>query len=596
MAINRIKKIHLNKVGTTINDVRELSNSLINNLSDEIFTYQTRVDLLFNILNQIYPINRSLKPNESSIEKACLKVNEHFHLNRKVSIKVSTNNKTKEITRPSGSQTKIFSESILGLDGIPAIEYHQLLSAVNKDLTEITKLIGWYENLPSIKKINKSPSGTPRSHLERIHYDFYKRCIDQRIEILNYQINGLKERAINKARYTPRFLSSLTIFAQAFYDRPYLWAQPYSYSHFDFREIDTRGHRIKDLPINVTEKIESDYKNDKDKFYKKYFRIISKEHHYKKINYYLEVFPFVSDRREIFTELISLFKARRWASFYALALPQIEGLFSEMAKIVEPQKDLRMKTLKHKVSSVRSYHSSDLAYFDYYEYHIPLARNKFSHTGIAEDFRLGSFDLIVDLCHILEIFYELDNPLIKIRNLHKKRNPEDFVSLGDYVEYFKLINGLESSQRKSISNEINDFEKDFLIKNTGLEYTVYQVVQDLPSLLNHFYEEMGLLASLEGINVDIKNYDERSFHSLLNQDNKKEKLKLAVLYNGNLDLEVLSIFYNFFKNYKKLLPSLDPKLIELINKTETQYFKTLENIKLIVSKLEEDEEGESTFR
>lgn len=49
----------------------------------------------------------------------------------------------------------------------------------------------------------------------------------------------------------------------------------------------------------------------------------------------LNLVPVVKDRKDIFVEMEELFLKKKWYGFYALALPQIEGIFSEMVEIIE---------------------------------------------------------------------------------------------------------------------------------------------------------------------------------------------------------------------------------------------------------------------
>ena len=192
--IKKHKLFQLKKVGHQWREVREFGNQLISNLGDNIFTIQSKQLLLYNILKQISPINKSLKLDDESIEKACEKIIKNFGLNRKVitSVKVHTDNGWKEVkTKKSNPEKKtnvdLFCEIIIEMDKIPAHVYNILLSQVNIDLKSISELIKWYETQPCIQRHIKD-NEIPKSHEDRIIYDFYIRCVNERVIIFNYQL------------------------------------------------------------------------------------------------------------------------------------------------------------------------------------------------------------------------------------------------------------------------------------------------------------------------------------------------------------------------------------------------------------------------
>jgi hypothetical protein len=117
-----------------------------------------------------------------------------------------------------------------------------------------------------------------------------------------------------------------------------------------------------------------------------------------------------------------------------LALPQVEGLFTEMLSTVSP--DDKGKSLAEKVKKVRPAYMLSEAYFDYYQYMITDLRTKFAHTGFETDLKLKCYDLLTDLEHILQVYYELDHPMIKVKRLIKQRNSTDFIGYREFSQFF----------------------------------------------------------------------------------------------------------------------------------------------------------------
>src|SRR5690554_7318415 len=116
------------------------------------------------------------------------------------------------------------------------------------------------------------------------------------------------------------------------------------------------------------------YRNDKPKFYKQIFKRKSVENYFQSIFYHLDLLPVSDERHQIFNELKKLFNKKNWLAFYALALPQVEGLFSEMVLSLNPRSTAIRKALPDKVRVVRP---------DYYLRDRKSTRLNSSHVRIS---------------------------------------------------------------------------------------------------------------------------------------------------------------------------------------------------------------------
>lgn len=337
-----------------------------------------------------------------------------------------------------------------------------------------------------------------------------------------------------------------------FSDRHYYYgATPSSIHYFDSRKIDLVGHRLIDYPDDV-EELEKFYYTDKSKFYKKFFKKFPIVQHFQDIEFYLKYAPLKNNRDVIFNELIRLFKGKRWISFYALALPQIEGLFSEMCDAVSPDKDLSQKSLTHKVNLMRPHHPLSKSYFDYFQYYIPLQRNKFSHTGFDENFQLKSYDLIVDLSHVLKIFCELDNPLVKVKKLLLRRNYEDFKTISEFAIYIEMLLALKPNQYTKLLSEITVFEREFLSQDCGLEYTCNELKLNLTEKLTSVIDSINKTKPGE-IVFDLNKINKRTMQEKF-KDPKIFKLwkyffisqskEIQELENYRILLKTIHVFYH----------------------------------------------------
>jgi hypothetical protein len=574
--VKKQKTIQLVKVKHTAGGLSDFGKQLISNLGDDIFNCRTKTDLLYRILLQVYPVNKNLEANDISIERACEKVIKHFGLDkfRVVKIRNLSDNTDKEIKSTKNSYTEKFCQSIIWMDKVPLKIYESLLFDVNKDLDSISKLIAWYETQPYIQDYIKKDK-FPISHENRILFDFYKRCIAERVKILNYQLYGIKERAISKSKYIPPWLTTINAFSM-YKDKPYRYSRPFSIHYFDCRKIDLVGHRVDDLPISEVWEIQELYEKDRVKFYKGYFKRKPVSELFKSFDFYLLHLPLKKERKLIFDELFKLFKAKRWIGFYALALPQVEGLFSEMCSAISDA-DLSQNGLPSKVKSVRPFHYMSTSYFDYYEYHIPKQRNIFSHTGYDEDFKIKSYDLLTDLAHILKVFYELDNPLVKIKKLHVRKNHEDFITIREFVEYFRLLEGLKPKQKNEIESRIKNFEKEFLCQECNIEYLCYSMIQDMPKFIAEVIDSVNRNCEAHNVAMDLEKIRIPEIEQSLNDGKVLEAVSYGFGFKNEV-VESLVDYSKFISVYEKYLPTLKQDIKKELKILKSTHGTVLKNI------------------
>ncbi len=559
--------INLNKVGHTLGDLGDFRTAMINAVGDKIFEYPDMQALLYDVLSHISPVNKTLKDNPDSVELACKKVLDYFGFNRirSVTIRNLTTGKEIETSQTAKTSTLRFLENIIYLDDVPSRPYKRLLKEVNSDLKSLLELIKWYEEQPIIRSGDR-----PGNHEDRMVYDFYKRCTQELTAIIEFQQQGIKEAAMQEAHHEIfPFMKSIRRVSASFRPRPYHFAEPFSISYFDCRQVDRTWHRLNDFPFDMALELQKLYAEDKPKFYRFYFKQCSKEEHLQKLQYYLPDLPFRNNREPIFKELIRNFKARRWISFYALALPQVEGLFSEMCSVASPDRKSG-NSLTDKVNYLRPYYSQSRTYFDYYQYYLPAQRNRFSHTGYDEDFKLKSYDLLVDLIHLLNVFYELDNPLVKIKKAHRKRDSHEFRSFERIIEYFRQVNQLKPQQRKEIRPEIAAFEKDFLKEQCEAEYLCGLALESASSLLSNFKSKLS-----GSIQNSCSEWASKDFTNI--DPEIRSLIKEEFLYKER-EIQKLSDVLFLLKNHKKYLPSISKEWHDSLVAYKAEHMTTIELI------------------
>lgn len=163
-----------------------------------------------------------------------------------------------------GNPLKEFISLTLYLEESPGEIEEQLERKVLEDLRSINELVLYYETEDYIKTY-LAKNVTPRNHDERILFDFYRRTLNERQNIINYLCNGIKPRAFQKAVVRDGMLG-FALF-DWYYDRPYRYAMPFSKGLFDYRNIDLVGHRLDRLSVTVGPHFRELYKTNRSGFY-----------------------------------------------------------------------------------------------------------------------------------------------------------------------------------------------------------------------------------------------------------------------------------------------------------------------------------------
>lgn len=572
-------KIKLNEIKTTRKGIETFGKDLITKIEDNIFSFHSKEVLLFNILNQISPINESLKLDAISIENACEKVMTYFGLQDEDTFRIQMKDGWKEFKNLKKNNTEKFCKEIIQLDKVPADVLETLSEQVKQDFNDISNLIKWYEDEKG------KPFNT--KHEEKRWDDFYNRCVAEKDEIMQFKSDEIKKRAISKSKYIPNGYES-TEFQEMLNDRPYYFARPFSKPYFDYREIDLVGHRINELNLDEIIQMKKIYSENPKEFYRAYFQLIPVQQHFLDFKKYLPVLPLKNNRDAIFEELIKLFKAEMWIGFYALALPQIEGLFTEMCEAISIPKQ---SSLPNKVDKIRPFHHASHIdfnysffhgknYFDYYQYHIPLQRNRFAHTGFDKNFEYKSYDLLADLSHLLKVFYILNEPLLKIKKLHKRKKIEDFISLKDFLDYFQLLTKLEDQQKYiEMKPFIDEFEKNFLSQCCNIENTCDKIIKELPSKLEEFIETINKSFNHQNgtSHFDLKKVSVKKIKYLLEDKTYSDTIEGYFRIRYNI-VEELVKFFEFSHCLNRHFPNLKKEVKVEIENLRDKYKSELKKI------------------
>jgi hypothetical protein len=433
----------------------------------------------------------------------------------------------------------------LELDDLPGNQKEKLKTLVKSDLQKINDLISEYEKIDFIKK-----NETPRNHQQRTENDFYKRCLEERDKIQTHLKKGIKSRALVKAsRY--KISSFIESWFEGFYDRPYKIPMPKSNEFFDNENIDKVGHRIGDFPISKGMELKKIYEKDKQKFYDELQKLIPVEKELDYLVSQVKFLPYIPEQRvQIFEELIDLYKTKKWFGFYALALTQIEGLFTEMCQMCQPEYKNNKASLSDKAELVRPFHPVSENKFDYFQYYLPTLRNRFLHYGIDQNEKIKILcnDILYDLDEVISIFASLTIDANWLLRLVRKRDVTEFMSIKGLCFYFKMLRSVKAqNQFHFFESEVKSLNENFL--PDVVFNVVYNLDNELKSLLDIVSPVIKMQSAKNGYEVDL----DKTMIKTLNENPKEIKRCLNETFNCKVKSEVeeLLLVHQFFKTYRQ---------------------------------------------
>lgn len=466
----------------------------------------------------------------------------------------------------------------LEYDTLPNTEKELLEHQVNDDLNKVRTWIAEYEaKYPFLLMGEK-----PRNHGQKTIRDFYDRCKEEEKTIIKYQSNGLRERALAKAS-AHRSIDTIMLMFQDYYDRPYRLPIPGSTRYFKSQNIDLVSHRILPLSIKEGRILKQLYGTDKKQFYEAVEKKIPVTKLLDSLQSSIEWLPNVNPKRkEIFVELKTLYNNKNYWGFYALGVPQIEGIFLDMCKLCIPQFNSPLSALPDKVNYLRPFYKKSESVLDYFQYHVPNQRNAFLHYGTQdkEDIEILCKDLLFDLVEILNIFHALDTDSIWLNRLVKRRDIIDFSTIGSFTSYFELIGRVKQNKQyhyfeQFVESLKSNFFPDLIL---GVTYELVDTLNELQDKINQKFKNYPLPSGLI-ISFDTITNQQISENSI----SIKEHLTEVCQWNLKDEIKEILEIQDFLKVYKKHIDSkhLDPKIITALDSIADQFKDCLSKVKQI---------------
>lgn len=561
----------------TVGEIHKVSSEILQVIPENILFSKSKAELCEYVLNQFDFPEDSIKVSDvSGLEQGCktilllMGIDDNFETGLLI-----------ESGKKFADEIDRFLYYFLDFYGLPGNFKEQLETTVQSDLDIINKYITEYEKVEFIKN-----GEIPRNHSQRTQHDFYKRCLEEKAKIETHLSTGINDRALNKARRDNLWGMSEMMFAE-FSDRPYRIPMPMSNEYFNNDKIDKVGHRLGEIPIQKGRELKQLYAKDKKEFYSELEKLIPEEKVLEVMLKEIEYLPFlVPQRKDVFKELIDLYKSKKWYGFYALALTQIEGLFTEMCKICDPNLNNPYAALPDKVNIVRPYHPYSENRFDYFQYHLPILRNRFLHFGLDgnEKIEILCKELLWDLEVVVSIFLELNVDALWMLRLIRRKGEGELSTYSGLCYYFDLVASLKKNkQLMYFKDELKNLNENDL--PAAIFDVVYGLEEQICQLLEAINEPIKIQSGINGFKVDLETI---TFQEIA--DNKiaiKKVLKETFNWQLKSEIEELLLILHFLKSYRQNvdIALIQPEALSAIEEIEKKYGDLLTRIKLINLKI-----------
>ncbi|SEO79329.1 hypothetical protein [Mucilaginibacter sp. OK283] len=466
-------KLKLKDINSTYGSHRKMSDRLVGAIPREILLGTDYLKMVYFALKEFNFAGSLELTEETIIRQRAVKIltRAGIYINLKI-----------DSVRNGGSPIDPiphFVANIIGFRKLPATILPEVEQNVRTNLQELDSLILKYEKNPHVTNFIATGQRRP-THESKIKIDFYQRCLGERDSINKYLVEELENRALLKALLSPGWDEQTGRWYESRWTKPYRYLQYDNIEYFDDEKIDVCRHRLmaaytKDIP-----RMEATYASgNKAAFYEELRSMLPHSTVFEQLfNKYVPALPGIVHRLPAFNELKQLMDGGFWIAFTALALTQVEGIFSDILRIIKPNQNF--SSLSTKALALRPHFNYETRNFDYFEYHLPRLRNSFLHSGatLGRDFKYIAYDLLYDLHYLLLVFDELEDPQLRLQNILRNEPIEKLTTLNHFNYLINLVASLRNRQKKhpgdtnlqQIMALWDQFEKKQLAPSGRLEY------------------------------------------------------------------------------------------------------------------------------
>ncbi|MGO4876568.1 hypothetical protein ACEN2P_08200 [Pedobacter psychrotolerans] len=460
----------------------------------------------------------------------------------------------------------IFNKVVLDVHQLPKPEYDRLMKSSAEHLQIVSDLILEYEALPFTNDVLKGLRANGRNQAEYTEEIFYQRAKDKMDLIQDYIDNKVLDVAIyNSGEFYQHWKERHqgAAFIDKLHDFPYLDAMfrqgkldiELDMEAIDFRKInpyknkmlvfqfqhDIRTASHRELDQEITDRI--NIKRAMNKLCSEVRKI-----------------PVLNERKDIFDELNNLARGNYWYGFYALALPQVEGIVVELLNLVGITKGAT-KALPQKIEALRGISANGDFDMDYYQFLLPEKRNKFAHTGKDNEMKIKSLHLILDLTHLLSVAVNLENDLMKLNNIAN----DGYMGINHIGDLANMVRLVKVNTRHSEFDQVKSKLDKFVYRSLIKDFDFSALIKEL-SVLTH--EQLIDFDTQISTHFFLKGNSLADFSQLSLADVGTNRLVIKQAAEESLSAEayhLLMDIYIFTEQFDKCFPELPEPIKDSLN-------------------------------
>lgn len=400
-----------------------------------------------------------------------------------------------------------------------------------KDLKEINDIISKCEKKLKNKEIDQ--------YLKNKLEYFVRLNTSAKEEIINFLCNDINNFIINDMSIISRKLNNVYML-----NRPY---SCYKYGSF-YNPQENFSLQVKffDLSAGNMEPYQI-YKNNKEEYYKYIEKYILDNNFVKELIDNISYNYLLQPRKEFLIQIFNTYEREEYMAFIALCTIQIEGLFSDYLKILDPKYKEGTITLVPKLNKIKE---NNFFYgYEYFTFEFPKLRNKMAH---GENLNIGNIkrianEVLLDLRYVINLFNDRNlqpnvvlNILKNITDINEatlncitllfsNTYSEKYIFTNDrenviYENYMEKIKAIRANVLKA---EFWEFFKEKLSKE-DLNFSYYDINMinmDLHKLLNILRDIAKKCYSQSDYAIIYKYCNEINIHIGKIEKERKEKNK-----------------------------------------------------------------------
>lgn len=280
--------------------------------------------------------------------------------------------------------------------------FDHLVCVVIDDLKSINNRLSDYQE--RYKKIENAKSNEADFTRRKIIY-FCELNKAAREEITSFITSGLKEFLLDNQYDTLRRFEENDQLSILFYNRRYKYAYYSSFYDMDYEygAVVKLSELFHDIPLEKWMDKEKEYlllkKNDEEAYRNKFREFVDNKHILEETYKYIKKDYHLKKREEMFDTLKYLFDNKKYQSFLALGLLQLEGMFYDFCQIKYGDNENQGTLVEKADKALKVNEYKYLKFYPYFAFDVPIMRNDVAHKGMIEnmDLEQASYDLIIDL-------------------------------------------------------------------------------------------------------------------------------------------------------------------------------------------------------